>query len=77
MTCQVVVFRVLRKRCRNLVSLRPHFSSFACRSIIQRGADDMEFGMLIMHRSLYVSMSHRLHDGGQVPRPHENSDGER
>jgi hypothetical protein len=25
-----------------------------------------------MHRGLYVSMSHRLHDGGQVPSPHEN-----
>src|SRR5215813_10805548 len=57
---------------RNLFSLRPHFSSFVCRAVIQRGADDIEFGMLIMHRSFYVSMSHGLHDGGQVPGPHEN-----
>ena len=32
-----------------------------------RGADHIEFRMVIMHRSLNVSMSHGIHDGGQIP----------
>ena len=67
MTCRGCGFSVCRKSCRNLFSLRPYFSSFGCRAVIQRGADDIEFRMLIMHGSLYVSMSHGFHDGGQVP----------
>ena len=42
-----------RKRCRNLISLHPQFSSFACRAPIERRAGDIEFRML----SIAVSAS--------------------
>jgi hypothetical protein len=35
-----------------------------CRAVIQRSADNVEFRMLVVHRSFYVSMAHCPHDGG-------------
>jgi hypothetical protein len=41
--------------------------------VIERGAHDLQFRVLIMHRSLYVAMPHRSHDGSKISSSHQDS----
>jgi hypothetical protein len=50
-----------------------HWGVRACRLVIERSAHDLEFWMLILHRGLYVAMSHSSHHGGKVSASHQNS----
>jgi hypothetical protein len=70
MTCRGCGFAVCLKRCRNPFSLRRCFSVW--RTVIERGAHDFQFRVLIVHRGLYVAMTHRSHYRGKVPGSHQN-----
>jgi hypothetical protein len=41
--------------------------------VVERGAHDLQLRVLIVHRSLYVTMPHRSHHGGKVSGSHQNS----
>ena len=60
-----------RKRCRNPFSLRRCFSAW--RMVIERGAHDFQFRVLIVHRSLYVAMPHRSHHRSKASSSHQDS----
>ena len=36
--------------------------------MVQRSTDDFDLGMLVLHRSLYVSVTHRAHYGTKISR---------
>jgi hypothetical protein len=52
--------------------LHTQFSSFRHQIVIERSAHDLQFWVLITHRSFHVPMSHGLHHGSEIPSSHEN-----
>ena len=48
------------------------FTRTAWCTVVERSTNDLQLRVLVVHRSLYVSVSHGFHDGGEVPRSHEN-----
>lgn len=56
------------------VSWPPLRSGFRTwRTVIERGAHDLQFRMLIVQRGLYIAVPHRPHYGRKVAGSHQNS----
>ena len=51
-----------------LFSLRRYFTAWW--PVIERGAQDFQFRMLMMYRGFHVAMSHRSHDSGKTSGSH-------
>jgi len=47
-------------------------SRFTYRSGVERGAHDLQFGMLVVHSRLHIPVSHRFHYGREIPSAHED-----
>jgi hypothetical protein len=71
MTCRDCSSWLWRKRCRNPCSLRSRINRW--RTVIERGAHDFQFRVLIVHRGLYVAVPHRSHYCCKLAGSHQNS----